>query len=103
MDTYINMCDCPEIQNEWDKNDTDSVVSYGKDRTIDDWRWIPSQEELQILSSLSWYLFDKTCVTWATVNPDCQNESKEIVGIRVVMYTLHKKQWNGSEWIPKGE
>ena len=57
------------------------------------------QDQLQILSGLSWYLFDKTCVTWATTNPDYQSESKEIVGLRVVMHTIYDKQWLDNEWI----
>ena len=46
VETFIKMCDCPEIQGLWDKSDTDLVVSYGEDRTIDDWRWVPSLEHL---------------------------------------------------------
>ena len=67
----------------------------------DDSIWLPRQDQLQILSGLGWYLFDKTCVTWATVNPEYQRESKEIAGLQVVMHTLHSEKWNGSDWVPK--
>lgn len=60
--------------------------------------WLPRQDQLQVLSGLSWYLFDKTCVTWATINSDYQRESKEIVGLRVVMKLNYKKQWVDSDW-----
>jgi len=61
--------------------------------------WLPCQDQLQILSGLNWYLFDKTCVTWATTNPDYQRESKEIVGLRVVYKEKYNKVWNGDDWI----
>ena len=73
------------------------------DVTQQDWdehiTWLPRQDQLQILSGMSWYLFDKTCVIWATTNPDYQRESKEIVGLCVVMHTIYNKQWDGTDWI----
>ncbi len=56
------------------------------------------QDQLQEMSGLSWYLFDKTCVTWATTNPDYQRESKEMVGLRVVIKENHNKVWDGDKW-----
>ena len=134
LETYIKMCDCPEIQyaemdyaeyrlprirkgildgklkmfphrGDWIVNvamlglSHHAIrVSQGED-TSPQLLWLPRQDQLQELSGLSWYLFDKTCVPWATVNTDYQSQSKEIVGVQVVMKEKFNKVWNGESWL----
>ena len=112
-ETYIKMCDCEEIQSQWKPTEGDTFINrvYSLCDTqiwpkkakglllfcqmSGQYIWLPRQDQLQLLSGLSWYLFDKTCVTWATTNQDYQRESKEIVGLRVVMHTVHNIKLQG--------
>jgi len=110
-ETYIKMCEkAEEIQEQRPLFSDEHEYFAHKPVTQEDgdiiniigWRyiaWLPRQDQLQILSGLNWYLFDKTCVTWATTNPDYQRESKEIVGLRVVYKEKYNKVWNGMDWV----
>lgn len=119
-ETYIKMNDkAEEIQRLrgdglWQNGDCYTCIVSGGRRFTAWWTdtedeppqmfhpvWLPRQDQLQVLSGLSWYLFDKTCVTWAATNPDYQRESKEIVGLRVVYKEKYNKVWNGEDWVKK--
>ena len=126
-ETFIKMADCHEIQevHDWqhgdwfypeifekamllgrrEETDVTGCYRYWSTRSAGPWTdnfkvlWLPTPSQLQAMSGLTWYMFDKTCVTWATVDATYQNQSKEVVGIQVVMHELHGKVWNGESWV----
>ena len=103
-ETYIKMCDCPEIQGLWNKSDHDSVISYGEDRTLDDWRWLPRQDELQdIVSSVNPPTTIDTFMycsfhQWSYSEVDMY-DSWEQLWLAFVMRENFRKEWDGSEWV----
>ena len=54
--------------------------------------WLPRQDQLQILSGLSWQEFDKECLKYDA-------ETKEQAGIQAVMKEKYNKVWDGERWI----
>lgn len=96
---YIKMCDCEEIQ-EHEKKPLDwsgiqdhyykGIYHYGilTDGSYTYWTgshfvWLPRQDQLQLLSGLSWQEFDKECLKYDV-------DTKEQAGIQVVMRRLAK-------------
>ncbi len=53
--------------------------------------WLPRQDQLQIISGLSWKQFDIECQEYNT-------DTKEQAGIRVVMKCKFKKNWSHGDW-----
>lgn len=96
---YVKMCDCEEIQGNWIAEHGDYYVKKGY-QVIDilesilvsvnvlngikqQSTWLPRQDQLQILSGLSWQEFDKECRKYDA-------ETKEQAGIQVVIKRLDK-------------
>ena len=130
QETYIKMCDCPEIQKQRsldcvfngdsslrpselmkyaDAGDCFYHPFFGKVRYFGEENahiqvmggeiiWLPRQDDLQKMDGLDWFLFDKTCVTWAMTNTMYRQYSKEMVGLCVVMKEVYNKVWNGEKW-----
>ena len=111
-ETYIKMCDCDEIQEQWLYKQGDwywdkysdkwgaSVIEldvedgYIGDHFItrvkriegyteDSSIWLPRQDQLQILSGLRWKEFDRECLKYDA-------ETKEQAGVQVVIERLAK-------------
>lgn len=58
------------------------------------------QDQLQILSGLSWIGFDNQCIDYWF--QDSKHEiTKEQAGIRVVMNCQFNKKWQEGEWLDK--
>ncbi|MCK5016445.1 MAG: hypothetical protein KAS32_05160 [Candidatus Peribacteraceae bacterium] len=58
------------------------------------------QDQLQEMSGLAWWEFDRLCAWFGDTDliPHAVAETKEQVGIQVVMYELHGKIWVGDIW-----
>jgi len=113
---FIKMADCPEIQDQkfstghcklfevgdryaWRNNPHHEIhISVTGTLAAMTCIWLPTQPQLQDMSGLSWYLFDKTCVTWATVNTEYQMNPKEITAIQVMMQEKFGKRWVENKW-----
>ncbi len=117
-ETYIKMCDCPEIQEQHEYRHGGYFVAGGTDKTqpfmtsdMDgNWYikpdrmrtiWLPRQDQLQEMSGLTWHDFD--ILSWACAWDDgkaTQIPTKEVAGIMAVMQHRHAKVWTGTEWQP---
>jgi len=114
-ETYIKMCDCPEIQDghEWEngeyyyfhghKDIEEGTRIYCGSCFVEyeyrgDFRkeyiWLPQQGQLQEMSGLSWALFDKACIQREYVF----STTKELAGIQVAMKEKHNKVWTEDKW-----
>lgn len=62
--------------------------------------WLPRQDQLQILSGLSWIEFDERCIRFALYNDNPVPE-KEQIGIQVIMKEKYGKIWDSEkeEWV----
>lgn len=105
--TYIEMCDCEEIQKQrvrkaprdtWQVGDfyytatpIEGCISVHNDASSYglgvDTVWLPRQDQLQLLSGLTWQEFDKECLKYDA-------ETKEQAGIQVVIERLAKTTLN---------
>ncbi len=114
-ETYIKMCDCPEIQGRiWETGDVYAfagesgyVVSsdYAPQHSI----WLPRQDQLQEMVSTCFKagLDLEILYAWYQRNRphDVADEwdSMEQLWLAFVMKEKYGKVWTGSEWyIPKG-
>ena len=112
-ETYIKMAYCPQIQVQRPKLEYPiSGLPTGIEGVYNfrDWTdkngnfWcitqteticLPRQDQLQILSGLSWQEFDKRCIDREYVF----STTKEIAGIQVTMKENHNKVWDGNGWL----
>ena len=117
---YIKMADCPEIQEQrkrislvdgklWMFNEdgdwiantklvgiaTRAIRSTGAIKNSPKLVWLPREDQLQILSGLSWREFDKECLEY-------EAETKEQAGIQVVLKRLYDKVWCEDKWVRPG-
>ena len=75
------------------------INQYKKEKAI----WLPTQEKLQELSGLPWWKFDERCNEIRRCfleDPlsEIEVETKEEVGICVVMERKYFKTWTGKDW-----
>ena len=99
-ETYVKMCDCPQIQEqapEFYKVELTGTPPFSEPVTlvhqeffvpkttkyVDIMMWLPRQDQLQVLSGLSWQEFDKECLKYDA-------DTKEQAGIQVVIERLDK-------------
>ncbi len=123
MDTskeYEQMCDCPEIQGLREKHEDSNSFNAGNNIVG---AWLPRQDQLQAM--LNWNHHPramlKNMATWATDGhclSICEEQhgefkawgkrintlhmkrwSPEQLWLAYIMWELHKKQWNGKEWV----
>jgi hypothetical protein len=112
-ENYIKMCsEAEEIQYlEFGKiaGDGENLKSQLKDNV-----WLPRQDQLQEMSRLNWVEFDRQCREKVEFHISGDNifgvkensrlnyngdETKEEIGLRVVMEILYNKKWDGEGWI----
>lgn len=108
-ETYIKMCDCPEIQGEWKPIEGDLYFFHGA-KTFSIYSgmcidfiattdiWLPRQDEIQemIRGRYGWiwplHKFEK-------FDPDLEHiDSMEQLWLAFYMYEKHKKIWDGEKW-----
>ncbi len=94
---YIEMCDCPEIQNGRQHEPLDFWQYSPDSKYVDHWSqvWLPRQDQLQEMSGMPWVYFDHECCEWLGEFP-----TKEQVGIQVVMEEKYDKVWDG-KWVDR--
>ena len=134
--TYIKMCEkAKEIQdidiigtNRRRKRQYDIVSAAGRigfyvehlvfqpffneeneqiESSVDDYVWIPRQDQPQEMSPASWIHFDEQCkkIAFETgINLDKIGStdivySKEKAGLMFVMKEKYSKTWNGEDWV----
>ncbi len=121
-ETYIKMCDCPEIQDGHEPQAGDCYYAHGKviilpmSRHIpnfcdyyclylvgaDDYWWLPRQEDLQKMLEGDWsgeilrrfHIWCKDCGFSTRVN-----KSISQLWLAFVMKEKHSKHWTGDEWV----
>ena len=115
MDTspeYIRQSDTPEIQErcKFDWNFW-AIINHGEFEALTCVKgdgatyfnpsfypiWLPRQDQLQILSGLTWVEFDDKCRKYWFMDGS-REITKEQAGIRVVMAENHNKTWDNG-WI----
>lgn len=106
---YIKMCEgAREVQDLWVQkigdisaereylHDTGVITDINpKVKRVYDQIWLPRQDQLHLLSKLSWQEFDYMCT-----NEYPLAITKEQAGIQVVMSQFNK-EWKGNEWLDK--
>lgn len=69
---------------------------------INEYVWLPTQDQLQDMYPLGWTKYDERCRKiynkWSVLTG--RNDfTKEQIGLMVVMKDICHKEWNGTEWI----
>ncbi len=114
-ETYIKMCDCPEIQNQkqytyrvdsinlpWYDSSGNCWFNDSRDKTI----WLPRQDQLQEMVRPS-VLPNDSVSTWMIILADfiefidepINAGSMEQLWLAFVMLQLYHKKWVNEEWI----
>ena len=126
-ETYIKMCDCPEIQKLWTPVNGDfcwhgnegeeafgswefpsqvSVVHISQETDKDwwyNWLWLPRQDQLQ---AMVWEGSNTRSMVmqfadWLEYETNYRRESMEQLWLVFVMFELHSKRWGGERWLIK--
>ena len=116
-ETYIKMCDCPEIQGakgEYDEHDYSYLGENYAIGDLEDEVWLPRQDQLQemvtdkidcpshsafaIIVNLA-HRLNKMSEATEDFNYWIEFTSMEQLWLAFVMKTLHLKQWSGTEWL----
>lgn len=93
---YILQCEKAEkIQKQKPENKVGSNEFFGAWSLGDKQIWLPRQDQLHLLSKLSWQKFD-----WECANQYPLAITKEQAGIQVVM-SQFKKEWKDNKWVDK--
>ena len=108
MDTseqYINMCRrAKELQEMWEPEPGDFYKLPGhfitcivlKNSLIDmDAIWLPRIDQLIELSAMHW----SDIVDYARLDYNENQLSFEITMLKIVVYMVYRKRWNGEDWI----
>ena len=120
-ETYIKMCDCPEIQKDYDFTHGDFVYidkDYGvmnlgaewKFGTMDDGSvWLPRQDQIQEMLikerfgdfGAHWDMCIDIPIQFVAKNPKLELSSMEQIWLSCYMLAIHQKTWDGEKWIKK--
>lgn len=119
---YVEMCNCPEIQNNRPENwyEDENFHVYNLEES-DTGTWLPRQDQLQeMIKSIPWEMAyrGEKCGYMARVIRDFapwegakkiernipipmhyHAPSAEQVLLELLMHEIHGKKWNGEEWI----
>lgn len=124
LETYIKMCDCPEIQGQWKieigddywDDEEHQIVWYegmeSKEQIkgrIDVYKsdlqpkWIPRQDQIQVMMGFGKYPYVELQQFYkAMCGGKCSNppslKSFEQLWLAFYMKEKHKKSWNGKAW-----
>jgi len=123
--TYIKMCDCPEIQGQWNPKNFTSYHAYHKRlKRVGDfiygiqWEnsdreeliWLPRQDQIQKefvnirgIGSKGYTLVKYFCEWLISDSTDVMYDlsSMEQIWLAFYMHEKHKKIWDGTKWKKK--
>lgn len=113
-ETYIKMCDCPEIQGKWQYQRGDwyawseGLKWFACPDTADDFigfegscgkTWLPRQDQLQEMVGGMCSIDLMADYLDATYDLGFEPESMEQLWLALVMREKYNKDWNGKEWV----
>lgn len=114
--TYIKMCDCPEIQEQWEPTVSTSYHVYHKrlkrlgdfiygiqweNSDKEELTWLPRQDDIQKMFKEEPFVlageFHHTMESFITGDPSWW--TMEGLWLAFYMWKKHGKIWDGKEWV----